>query len=276
MDQPSPGTLRVPGAALHYETRGDGPLLLMIPGGSGVAEPFDGMAERLAAHFTVAVLEPRGAPRSPLDDPDAEQSVEEHADDALRLLDLLSPEAPASVFGSSSGAITALALTARRPDRVRRTVAHEPPVVEVLPDAERHRRMFDEVHRAFRSGGVEAAVGVMAEGFDAPAEAPARMPGPEAMARMHAGMPFFLDRIVPRFTRFVPDTEALRESGRLVPAHGEATRGRLPARPAERLGDLVGHPAAAFPGGHLGYTAHPEPFASELAKALEGRTRTAS
>ncbi|MDA2813884.1 alpha/beta hydrolase [Nocardiopsis sp. RSe5-2] len=268
MDEPSPDTLRVPGAALHYETRGEGPLLLVIPGGSGVAEPFDGLAERLAAQFTVAVLEPRGAPRSPLDDPDAEQSVEEHADDALRLLDLLSPDAPAAVFGSSSGAITTLALTARHPDRVRRAVTHEPPVVEVLPDAERHRRMFDEVHRAFRSGGVEAAIGVMAEGFDAPAETPARLPGPEAMARMHAGMPFFLDRIVPRFTRFVPDTEALRGSGRLIPAHGESTRGRLPARPAEHLAGLVGHPAIAFPGGHLGYTSHPEEFAAALAPLL--------
>ncbi|WP_017556945.1 alpha/beta fold hydrolase [Nocardiopsis baichengensis] len=49
MNEPSRGTLRVPGAELHYEIRGEGPLLLMVPGGSGVGEPFDAVAERLAA-----------------------------------------------------------------------------------------------------------------------------------------------------------------------------------------------------------------------------------
>lgn len=268
MNEPSRGTLRVPGAELHDEVRGQGPLLLMVPGGSGVGDPFDAVSERPAAHFTVAVHEPRGAPRSPLDAPGAEQSVREHADDALRMLDLLSPGAPAAVFGAGSGAITALDLAARHPDRVRIAVAHEPPVTEILPGADDHRRMFAEVHRAYRSGGPEAAVAVIAEGFDAPDEAPERMPGPGARERMRSGMPFFLDRILPRFTRYVPDTAALREAGRLLPAHGSASRGRLPSRPAVRLGELLGRPAAELPGGHIGFTAHPGAFAEALLPLL--------
>ncbi|WP_220447945.1 alpha/beta fold hydrolase [Nonomuraea diastatica] len=104
MTEPTTGTLRVNGASLHYEVRGQGPLLLLIPGGSGGAASFDGVAGDLAAHYTVATYDPRGMPRSTLDDPGAEQRVAEHADDALRILDLLSPGEPARVFGASSRA----------------------------------------------------------------------------------------------------------------------------------------------------------------------------
>ncbi|MFI5866665.1 alpha/beta fold hydrolase [Streptomyces sp. NPDC051546] len=147
MSSPATGRLRVPGASLHYEVRGRGPLLLLIPGGTGGAAAFDGVADALAAEYTVASYDPRGLSPSPLDAPvagrgAAGQSVAEHAEDALRLLDLLSPAEPARVFGSSSGAIAALHLLTARPERLVRLVAHEPPVVEVLPDAAVHRALL--------------------------------------------------------------------------------------------------------------------------------------
>src|SRR5690348_8713662 len=103
MTEPTIGRLRVQGANLHYEVRGQGPLLLLIPGGSGGAASFDGIADDLAADYTVATYDPRGMSRSTLDEPEAEQRVAEHADDAFRMLDLLSPGEPARVFGASSG-----------------------------------------------------------------------------------------------------------------------------------------------------------------------------
>lgn len=115
MSGPTIGSLRVNGATLRYEVRGDGPLLVLIPGGTGGAASFDGIAGTLASAYTVAAYDPRGIPGSPLDDPDADQRVSEHADDALRLLDLLSPGEPARVFGASSGAIAALHLLAAHP-----------------------------------------------------------------------------------------------------------------------------------------------------------------
>ncbi|MGH3929774.1 MAG: hypothetical protein ACRDTF_07335 [Pseudonocardiaceae bacterium] len=51
--------------------------------------------------------------------------------------------APADVFGSSSGGVTGIALATRHPDQVRTLVAHEPPLVELLPDraqGSRHHR----------------------------------------------------------------------------------------------------------------------------------------
>ncbi|GAA3419908.1 hypothetical protein [Streptosporangium vulgare] len=94
MTDPTTGRLRVDGATLHYEVRGSGPLLLLIPGGAGDAASYDGIADDLAADYTVASYDPRGLSRSPLEDPRSTQRVVRHADDAFRLLRLLSPDAP--------------------------------------------------------------------------------------------------------------------------------------------------------------------------------------
>lgn len=70
------GTITVPGATLYYETRGSGPLLLMIPPGSSGADVFLSVAEHLAAHHRVVTYDRRGYARSPLDDANEEQRVE--------------------------------------------------------------------------------------------------------------------------------------------------------------------------------------------------------
>ncbi|NEB79479.1 alpha/beta fold hydrolase, partial [Streptomyces sp. SID14478] len=108
-------TLRVPGAALHYELRGEGPPLLLLPGAGGDAAVLDPVADALTDTFTVLTHDPRGYSRSTLDGPHTEQQVAVHADDALRLLDAVAPGEPAYVAGASSGAIVTLDLLARHP-----------------------------------------------------------------------------------------------------------------------------------------------------------------
>ncbi|MGP3963458.1 alpha/beta fold hydrolase [Nonomuraea sp. 3N208] len=113
-------TLTVPGAELHYEVRGSGPVLLTILGGGSDAAMAGPLAETLAGRYTVITYDRRGLSRSSLTEPPREQRVEEHADDALRLL---GPE-PGYVFGTHSGALIALDLQARHPDRILGLVAH--------------------------------------------------------------------------------------------------------------------------------------------------------
>lgn len=95
MTPPRTGTLAVPGATLHYETLGSGPVLLLIPGGAGDAGLYAGMAPELATRYTVVSYDPRGLSRSPLDGPAdaprADEEVSVWSDDAHRLLELLSP-----------------------------------------------------------------------------------------------------------------------------------------------------------------------------------------
>ncbi|MEU2548993.1 alpha/beta fold hydrolase [Streptomyces roseolus] len=308
MTEPVIGSLRVDGATLHYEVRGQGPLLLLIPGGTGGAAAFDGIADALAADHTVVAYDPRGIGSSALDDAEAEQRVSVHADDALRLLDRLSPGEPARVFGASSGAITALHLLTAHPDRVERVVAHEPPVVEVLPDAPEHRAFLARVQDVLRTRGLLPAMAVFAAGLKdgddtaaskaepetesqavpeagskggaqaepeagskAETEAGPELP-PQAAARAErtrADLPYFLGRIVPAFMAYTPDVPRLEAlSDRLVLAAGQDSRGELPHRTAAFLAERLGVDLRHFPGGHVGSTTHPAEFGELLRKTL--------
>ncbi|MEU7072303.1 alpha/beta hydrolase [Streptomyces narbonensis] len=298
MTEPTVGTLRVNGATLHYEVRGQGPLLLLIPGGTGGAASLATVADDLADTYTVATYDPRGIARSKLDAPEAEQRVEEHAEDALRLLDVLSPDEPGRVFGASSGAIAALHLLTTHPERVERVIVHEPPVVEVLPDAPVHRALLVRVQDTFRSQGLMPAMAVFASGMrkdgdDTEAEPEVETkpgpgveaepevetkPGPEVelppqaakrAEQTMADLPYFVGRIVPSFMSYSPDIHRLKAlSDRLLLACGQDSRGELPYRPAAYLAERLGKELLHFPGGHVGLTTHPAEFAKLLRTAL--------
>ncbi|MFJ1697066.1 alpha/beta fold hydrolase [Streptomyces sp. NPDC088252] len=280
MTAPTIGSLRVNGATLHYEVRGQGPLLLLIPGGTGGASSYDGVADGLAAEYTVATYDPRGMSRSTLDDPEAEQRVAEHADDAFRMLELLSHGEPARVFGASSGAIVALHLLATHPRRLERVVVHEPPVVEVLPDVAEHRALIARVQATFHTQGLVPAMAAFAAGLkkeDDPAEPKAeiKLP-PQAAARAEqtmADLPYFVERIVPGFMSYAPDIHRLQTlSDRLVLACGQDSRGELPYRAAAFLAQRLGTELQHFPGGHIGLTTHPARFGELLQEAFLARS----
>ena len=134
---PTAQTLEVPGARLYYEVRGTGPLVVLV-GAPMDARPFGPLAELLAGDYTVLTTDPRGINRSPVDDPGQDSTPEMRADDLSRLVASVDA-GPAIVLGSSGGAVSALALVQAHPEQVRVVVAHEPPLIELLPDrSERH------------------------------------------------------------------------------------------------------------------------------------------
>src|SRR5215211_450513 len=55
-------TLRVPGATLHYEVCGTGPVLLLIPGGPADAGGFASIRNVLSDRYTVVTYDPGGCP----------------------------------------------------------------------------------------------------------------------------------------------------------------------------------------------------------------------
>ena len=61
-------TLHVPGARLHYEVRGAGPVVLVIGSPMASAE-FAPLADALATDHTVVTYDPRGIAASSIDDP---------------------------------------------------------------------------------------------------------------------------------------------------------------------------------------------------------------
>ncbi len=65
---------------------------------------------------------------------------------------------PATVFGNSSGAIVALEIHIHYPERFQKVVAHEPPIVLLLPDAAKRLAFFDEVYNTYRKDGIPKAM----------------------------------------------------------------------------------------------------------------------
>ena len=257
-------TLEVPGARLHYEVRGTGPLLV-VAGSPMNAAAFAPFADALAADHTVITLDPRGISASVLDDPGADSTPELRADDVAAILDDLGAPS-ADVFGSSGGAVTGLALAARHPGRVRTLVAHEPPVLAVLPDApERHaatERIIDTFHRH----GVGPAFGeFMAVAGYENADGP---PGEPTEQDLADAARFFAHELRGT-TRYVPDVAALTAGpARVVIGVGAESGPLLTHRTSTELARRLGTPPVEFPGEHGGFITHPREFADVLRKVL--------
>lgn len=143
----------MPGARLHTETHGSGPLLLLIHGGNGDSASFDGIVGPLAEHVTVLTYVRRGFVRSPLDVPPAGAGrIAADVEDAAALICAHGGEA--LVFGSSSGAIVALDLVTRHPDLVRVVVVHEPPILELLDDPGAWAARFAGIRARYEAEGL--------------------------------------------------------------------------------------------------------------------------
>ena len=263
------GILQVPGAQLYYEVRGSGPLILLI-GNPMDANPFAPLAELLATDHTVVTTDPRGINRSPVDDPAQDVAAETRAEDLSSLLTHLAA-GPAVVFGSSGGAVSALALAVARPDQLDTVIAHEPPLHEMLPDREEKKAGVEEMIASYLSGDIGGAWGkfladanfVMPPGDGGPVLPPE--PDPQAAADER----FFFEHLLRPTTRWQPDLVALhRGSPRIVVGIGEASGGQLCDRTSTALASSIGVEPTYFPGGHTGFAEDPAAFAVRLRAVL--------
>ena len=120
---PTIGRHRVSGTTLYAEVRGDGPAVLLIPGGAEDAEGWRAVAERLPGR-TVVTYDRRGTLRSGREDWPGRGSAQ-HADDAAALIRELGL-GDVVVFGGSSAGVIAVQLAIRHPTLVRRALVYEP------------------------------------------------------------------------------------------------------------------------------------------------------
>src|ERR671939_1739809 len=108
----------------------------------------------LASHFpdrTVVTYDPRGLGRSTRNDGRVENEPDLQAEDVHAVIDALGA-GPVDMFASSGGAVAALALVAAHPDDVTTLVAHEPPLIPVVPDAAAAQRARAGFRDAYEAG----------------------------------------------------------------------------------------------------------------------------
>jgi pimeloyl-ACP methyl ester carboxylesterase len=253
-------TLQVPGAQLHYEVSGTGPLLLMIPGAPADAGALTGLAAQLRDRYTVVTYDQRGLSRSTLTGPPEDQDVAVFSQDAHRLLAALGSE-PAYVLGNSGGSLTGLDLAARHPEQVRALIAHEPPIPEILPDPAHWRARFQNVHDTYRGQGPGAAMAEFVATIEGDGGAPPVMPDfsqmpPEAlqmMGRIQGNLDFFLAHVLLPVLRFAPDIAALRSGPvPVLVGVGAASPAGVPLQSALALAERLDTKPIEFPGDHQG------------------------
>lgn len=269
MTTPKTETLKVPGATLYYEVYGSGPTLFLIPGGMGDAGFYGAVAPLLADEFQVVTYDRRGNSRSPLDGPPTDLVVAEQSDDVRRILDQVGA-GETYIFGNSGGGIIALDIAARYPELAERVIAHEPPVVELLPDVDRHRADVADILATYESEGSWAAMTKFLEGTGLTEE-----PGEEDSfkgeleQRFAGNVDFFIAHELRNFTRFVPDIASLRTNGADVVLGGGAdSRDTYAYKAGAAVAELLGTTYIEFPGDHTGYLSHAAEFAAKLRDVL--------
>jgi pimeloyl-ACP methyl ester carboxylesterase len=254
-----------------------------------IGQPMDaGGFATLASYFadrTVVTYDPRGLGRSTRSDGSVDNSPTVQAEDVHAVIDALG-SGPVDLFASSGGAVTALALVAAHPDDVVTLVAHEPPIIPVLPDAEAAARARADMRDAYEATGWGAGMAAFMalsawegeytdEYFAQPAPDPAAfgMPAADDGSRED---PLLSDRSW-AISDYLPDVEALAAAPtRIVIAVGEESRNVFTGRTAIATAALLGLQATVFPshhggflGGEFGYAGQPEAFASRLRRVLD-------
>lgn len=278
-------TLRVPGASIYYEVRGSGPLLLLIAGGPQDAGVFADLSRVLADHYTVVAYDPRGNSRSPFDGEAEELKVDQQADDAAVLIGALGG-GPAYVFGTSGGAHIGLDLAARHPQLVQGIVAHEPPSIMMLPDPSRALAADRDLHETYLREGVDAAMtkffsmtGLGEEGHGeegshgegeggAPHELDMPPEAAETFARVSGNFEYWLAHGMLPLSLYEPET-LRRGKPRIVIGLGGQSKGQPIYEMGTALAARLGVEPVIFPGDHMGFEAHAEPFAEALASAFK-------
>jgi pimeloyl-ACP methyl ester carboxylesterase len=277
-------TLKVPGAAIYYEVRGSGPLLLLIPGGPQDAGVFADVARHLADRYTVVAYDPRGNSRSAFDGEPAELSLDVQADDAAALIEALGG-GPVCVFGTSGGGQIALNLAVRHPDLVRVVVAHEPPTLMLLDDPTSALAADQELYDTYRHLGVDAAMQKFfadnglaedAEQGEAPPTIDMSPENAETFARVSGNFQYWLAHGMLPLSRYRPDVDALRAGQpRVVVGIGEQSAGQPIEGMGLALARKLGTEPVIFPGDHTGFDTFAELSAATLHHALERSNRTA-
>ena len=230
----------------------------------------------------VVTYDPRGAGRNPVGT--SELTPEHHAEDLHRVISALGA-GPVDVFGSSGGAVNALALATTYPDDVRRVVVHEPPIAVDLPDCDNVLAAIRDIKSTYGASGDGPAMArfinlVMTRGplpddyLDQAAPDPATfgMSSHDDGTRTNPLM-----RNMPACNEHVIDVEKLGRLGeRLVIAVGIESDDEIAARGGRAVASGLGLTVTDFPSHHAGFTSgensgypgDPEAFAAKLREVL--------
>lgn len=262
-------TLSVPAADLYYEVRGSGPLVALVGSPMG-ARSFEALADLIADDYTVLTTDPRGIDRSPVSDPGQDSTPQLRAGDLSALLKKVDA-GPATVFGSSGGAITALAFAEAYPDQVKAVIAHEPPLCELLEDRDQLHAGTEMQVATYLDGDIVGAWGLFMTqaNIELPPGVLEMMFGADRPAEQLADERRWFEHELRATVQWRPDLSVLR-AGRpeIIAGIGETSAGQLCDRATRTLAAALGIEPTMFPGGHTAFADDPAAFEPRLRAVL--------
>jgi pimeloyl-ACP methyl ester carboxylesterase len=282
-------TLTTDGATITYDVHGELPTADGRPPLVMIGQPMTAVGfTTLASHFperTVVTYDPRGLGRSTREDGRTDQDPTVQAQDLHAVVEALGA-GPVDVFASSGGAVTALAWVAAHPQDIVNLVAHEPPLIQILPDADKADRAFRSVKEAYRAKGWGAGMarfvsltmwkGEFTDEFLAqPPADPAQfgMPTEDDGSRDDPLLSGAGDAV----SGYRPDFEAINAAPtRVVVAVGVESQGTFTDRTSRATAQALGQEVTVFPSHHGGFLGdefgqrgEPEAFAAKLHEVLD-------
>ncbi|WP_432544960.1 alpha/beta fold hydrolase [Kineococcus sp. SYSU DK002] len=258
-------TIHSEGADLVHDVEGTGPLLLLITGGGGDAARYAGVAAQLAGTCTVVRYDRRANFRSG-GDRHRDLDMRQQARDAAAIIRSLGEEA--LVFGNSGGANIGLQLVLDDPRVVRALVAHEPPVMGLLPDSGEWFAYIDRIYALYlEQGPLYAMQRFTSDIVGTEPVDPGRDPGTYSHEPAD-DWEFFLAHEYRPISKYTPDLGGLTGSTTPIAlAAGVDSGDAYYARTARLVAERCGLPFVEFPGHHTSHN-NPDRYAPAIRSAF--------
>jgi len=280
-------SLETNGAIIRYEQMGQGPLLIMIPGASGVNDSYMDTAEKLKSHFTVVLPDRRGYGYSELTQPMPASinqthdtfKLEKDTEDIQALAENLSDN-PVYIMGTDTGAVVAMRLLEKFPELIVGAAVHEPLNATVFPNRTELEKEAQKISQAAEIEGIPAAMRIF-EHTMKPSQldmkvlvedtiAPCAVCAPDTMDSNSAeSTKIWMQYELRQYMDYKVDLEQLRKTNHKIAwLKGSASKGSLAYQAADLFARDIGGKAAEVAGGHFGYVQEPEAFAKDLSSIL--------
>ena len=252
------------GAEIKYWYKGEGPLIIFIPGAGGEGIRFQRAILELSDRFTVAAYDRRCNAGS-TGDKNSVVNIGQQSRDTIAVIKALGFE-KAYIFGTSAGGVVALEIAAHFPQNVAALIAHEAPTMAILEDAQKLFDFHIETYNKYLESGPKPAMAMFASILKGVQELP-MAPSDDA-----SGFDYFLSHEYMFFPTYTPDLNRIKDhmaNGlKIAVCSGRDSADALYARTTFRHKEIIGCLHTTFPTHHFSYIAQPKEFAVALVDTL--------
>ncbi|KAG2233829.1 Alpha/Beta hydrolase protein [Thamnidium elegans] len=258
--------LKVKGANIYYEVKGEGPCIVFMAGGDGGHKPFKPLRELLVKHFTVVLYNRRGYYKSKLTEPqDYTKRIETDVEDLYKVMKNVTDKT-FSIFSSSSSGIVALTYINTYPKTVHKCFLHEPMIdLSALPNGKQAQEDHRKGMEIFVNDGREAALAYYGDLYFNKLDRYYMVD--KQIGQVDYGWHYHLRYESGQylFTRVdIKTVKAYRD--KLLLIHGIKSMEDFVHLPVAAFSKALNKDLISFPGGHIGFYTEYEKFAVELIK----------